>query len=106
MIKSILVATDGSDHANKAVELGADIAGKYGARIVVLHALMRHISATDVKDLCRELNAPTALIKMLEDIEKAMLDATMASGTDGTPVILPVPYNTLREVGVAPSPCR
>jgi len=41
MIKTILVPTDGSDHANKATTLAADIAEKYGARLVVLHVMSR-----------------------------------------------------------------
>lgn len=39
MIKTILVPTDGSGHAEKAVVLAADIAEKYGARLVFLHIL-------------------------------------------------------------------
>ena len=41
MIKTILVPTDGSDHAGKAVLLASDIAEKYGARLVILHVLQR-----------------------------------------------------------------
>jgi nucleotide-binding universal stress UspA family protein len=39
MIKTILVPTDGSDHAVKAATLAADIAGKYDAKLVFLHVL-------------------------------------------------------------------
>jgi nucleotide-binding universal stress UspA family protein len=41
MIKTILVPTDGSGHANKATTLAADIAEKYGARLVLLHVMSR-----------------------------------------------------------------
>ncbi len=41
MIKTILVPTDGSDHATKAATLAADIAEKYGARLVLLHIMSR-----------------------------------------------------------------
>ncbi len=41
MIKTILVPTDGSDHATKAATLAADIAEKYGARLVLLHVMAR-----------------------------------------------------------------
>jgi nucleotide-binding universal stress UspA family protein len=41
MIKTILVPTDGSEHAKKAVILAADIADKYGSRMVVLHVLSK-----------------------------------------------------------------
>jgi nucleotide-binding universal stress UspA family protein len=41
MIKTILVPTDGSEHAKKAVILAADIADKYDSRMVVLHVLSK-----------------------------------------------------------------
>jgi len=39
MVETILVPTDGSDHANKAVAFAGDIAPKYGAAIILLHVL-------------------------------------------------------------------
>lgn len=41
MIKTILVPTDGSEHAAKAVRFAGDLAGKYDAEIVLLHVLLR-----------------------------------------------------------------
>jgi len=38
-VKTILVAVDGSDHSNRAVELAADIAVKYDAKLVLVHAI-------------------------------------------------------------------
>jgi len=39
MFERILVATDGSDHANKAVDVAADLAVKYDGRLTILHIL-------------------------------------------------------------------
>lgn len=39
MIKKILVPTDGSDHARKAIEFASDIALKYKAKIYLLHVV-------------------------------------------------------------------
>ncbi len=39
MVETILVPTDGSVHAEKAVAFAADIALKYGAAIILLHVL-------------------------------------------------------------------
>ncbi len=38
-MKTILVAIDGSNHAHRAVELAADIAAKYGAKLLLLHII-------------------------------------------------------------------
>jgi len=37
MIKTILAALDGSDHAFKALDFAADLADKYGARLIALN---------------------------------------------------------------------
>jgi nucleotide-binding universal stress UspA family protein len=45
MVKKVLIATDGSSHANKAIQFGSDIAAKYGAEVVLVHVLLRdHLS--------------------------------------------------------------
>jgi len=41
MIKTILVATDGSDSGTRAVQFAAEAAARYGAGLVVLHVLLR-----------------------------------------------------------------
>jgi len=41
MLKTILVSTDGSDHAGKAVAFASDLAAKYGAELIILHVLLR-----------------------------------------------------------------
>ena len=41
MIETILVPTDGSEHARKAVGFAADLAEKYGARLLLLHVLLQ-----------------------------------------------------------------
>lgn len=51
MLTTILVPTDGSDHANKAVELAADIAAKYGSRVILLHTLLSGEAATDLRHM-------------------------------------------------------
>ena len=42
MIKKVLIATDGSDHARNAVAFGSDIAAKYDADLLIVHVLLRN----------------------------------------------------------------
>lgn len=51
MIKRILVATDASRQANRAVDLAADIATKYGASLDILHVV-------------RQMQLPPELLRM------------------------------------------
>lgn len=39
MLKTVLVPYDGSEHAMRALDFASDLAAKYGARIVVFHAI-------------------------------------------------------------------
>lgn len=56
MLKNILVATDASPAANRAINLAADMAGRYGATLHLLYAV-------------REMQLPPELKKMAE-VEK------------------------------------
>ncbi len=98
MIKTILVATDGSGHAKKAIDLAADIAGKYGARMVILHVLLRHTSESDIEALCKENAMPDALEKKFEEMRKAFLEVVAVSYDVG-PLIIPVTDDVLNDVG-------
>ncbi len=40
-MKAILVATDGSDHARKAIDLACDLAAAHEARLLLMHVLLR-----------------------------------------------------------------
>jgi nucleotide-binding universal stress UspA family protein len=53
MFKTILVPTDGSEHAKKAVLLAADIASKYQARLVLLHVMPKGPLSQDVLRMAR-----------------------------------------------------
>jgi len=49
MFKSILCPIDGSDHANKALALAADLAVKYDASLSLVHILLRNLDASELK---------------------------------------------------------
>jgi len=49
MIRKVLIATDGSAHARKAVVFGSDIASKYGAEVLLIHVLLRGELSDDLR---------------------------------------------------------
>lgn len=50
MVKNVLVPTDGSTHAQKAIDLACDIAMKYDAKVYLLHV----VSKTAIPEWVRE----------------------------------------------------
>ncbi len=96
MYETILVPIDGSDHANKAVDLAADLAGKFKARVILLHVLLRDASALSLLSLVKELNGPKELVVKFEEIREALINSAAAAYG---PMLIPVPVNLLEEVG-------
>ena len=59
MVKKILFATDGSENSRKAMEFAVDMAGRYDARVYLVHVVSSHeipkdvleyVHAEDIKD--------------------------------------------------------
>ncbi len=73
-MKTILVPTDGSLHANKAVDLAGDLAVKYGAKIVLLHVLLRGhmpeglMRAAQIEHVGATRNSPHDLVNIPQEI--------------------------------------
>ena len=53
MFETILVPTDGSDHAGKALQLATDIAEKYKSRLVLLHVVPSSPLPEDMRRMAR-----------------------------------------------------
>ena len=98
MIKTIVVPTDGSAHAKKAIDLAADMAEKYGARMVILHVLLRHTSESDIEALSRENAVPDSLEKKFQELRDTYLQMA-AAAYDAGPISILVPDEILTEVG-------
>lgn len=50
-VKNILVPVDGSKHSDKAVNLAADLAAKYGAKLTLLQVLLHGRLPDDIRKL-------------------------------------------------------
>jgi nucleotide-binding universal stress UspA family protein len=75
MIEHVVVATDGSENANRAVQFASELAARFGADLAVVHVLLRdHLDEGlrrfgEVEHLTREKKPSIAA--MLEDIPPA-----------------------------------
>ena len=60
MIKSVLLATDGSEYASRAQRMAIELAQKFSARLIILHVLPKDLSANQLRQIaeCGEFNTP------------------------------------------------
>jgi len=84
MLKNILVPTDGSQHANKAVNLAIDMASKYHAGLVILSVIEDGALSEDAKRLAKDKEIDISAILAVPDL-------TVIS-PEGAPVILHAEY--------------
>ena len=103
MFRTIIVATDGSDHADKAVAMAADLAAKYNAKMTLLHVLLRrNAEARDFRRLIDVNKLPADLRDEFERFEQIQeKKETMASGTAGAFVSIPFSQEVIVGVGNA-----
>jgi len=84
MIKTIIAPTDGSDHASKAVDLAGDLAGKYGARLVLLYVVTDGLTPADIRALIDVARLPADARGELERVEQAQKAAMSALSDEST----------------------
>jgi nucleotide-binding universal stress UspA family protein len=95
MFKTILVAVDGSKHADKAVKTAAGLAARLKARLVLLHVLMDGATAGDMRTVADMRKLPKAMRDEIDALEMPVAAAAMGAGF----VTLPVPQPVLKAVG-------
>lgn len=97
MVQKVLIATDGSDHARKAVEFGSDIAAKYDAEVVLVHVLLRDELSEDLRHLADvEYHAGEGGKSLSEAI--AMIPQGRVPAVDIKPKTAQTPGKVLRAV--------
>jgi len=93
-LKTIVAATDGSDHASKSIELASDLAARYGARLVLLHALRRESTTAQLRTAV-DLDGLGA--KTREELE--MAERLVAMGSGAGLLAAPISEAALKEIG-------
>jgi nucleotide-binding universal stress UspA family protein len=86
-MKSILVATDGSDHAYKALHLAADLAAKYRARLTILHTYLASADSATLRRLADKKALGKELAYTLENYE---IDTFKAGSGVGDSMVYPI----------------
>ncbi len=99
MLKTILVATDGSDHARKALLLASDLAAKYDARLVLTHVLLSNARSETLRALANRRGLPKRLRDLLETYEVDFYKEYAAAGAESGFIPIPPPRELVEAIG-------
>jgi nucleotide-binding universal stress UspA family protein len=98
MIKTVVVATDGSAHANRAVALAGEVAAKFRARLVATHTLL-HGASSETLDKLANRKALTKAQRNLLDTYEGDMAVTMAQAGVAPIATIPPPAELLQVIG-------
>jgi len=99
MIKTILVATDGSDHARKALSLASDLGAKYGARLVLVHVLLSNAQSETLRGVSTQRGLSKKLRDLLENYEADFQMEMAAAGATVGFITAPPPRELTEAIG-------
>ncbi|MDA1100048.1 MAG: universal stress protein [Proteobacteria bacterium] len=99
MLKTILVATDGSGHAKKALSLASDLAAKYGARLVLTHVLLSNARSETLRTLASRRGLSKRLRDLLDNYEADFQMEVAAAGAAVGFVSVPPPRELVEVIG-------
>lgn len=97
-MKNIIVATDGSDHADKAVALASDLAARYRARLTILHNYLTAADSATLRKLANRRALGSGLSKLLDTYE---IDAQtmMMADSEAMPYPILAPRELVEAIG-------
>ncbi len=93
MFQSIVVATDGSDHAKRAAVVGAELASACGARLTIVHVAPTHASLEDIE---KSNDLPQQVKDEIRQIHDAMGGLELS-----TYAPMPAPKSAIEHLGNA-----
>ncbi len=82
MFKSVILATDGSDHAKRAAVIAADIAATFKARLTLLTVIPRSMSLEDIESAPQSRRLPRSAKALVSRINKALKESRRAVDID------------------------
>ena len=98
-MNTILVPTDGSEPAMKALDLALDLALQHGANVQLMHVLLRDKEADELLGLPDVKNAGEDVMGELDRLAKSPAEPVSAEDIMANVVKRPAPEDVLRLLG-------
>jgi nucleotide-binding universal stress UspA family protein len=98
MIRTIVAATDGSDHAGKAVAIAGELAGKCGAELVLLHGLLRDANSATLHQVANRRALNKEQRDLLDNYELDAQTMMISAGDVDGYVRVPPPRELLEPI--------
>ena len=101
MIRTILVATDGSDHAKKALTLACDLGAKYKAKLILLHVPLFNVRSETLQTVATRSGLSKNLRSLLDNYETdfQLGVAATAMGAGAGTGFAPPPRDLVEAIG-------
>jgi nucleotide-binding universal stress UspA family protein len=93
MFKSILIATDGSQHAKKAAEAAASMAAVYDAALTIISVSQGSLTIDEIERSPRAMHLSKAALDDIKNLRAAFLSVALEGGS--TFITVPAPYSAL-----------
>lgn len=96
MFKNILLASDGSKHAQRAAEAAAELAAAYGARLTIVSVASLSLTVDDIERMPRARRFPKAVKEEIGNLRDVLKHAAMIG--DAFHPSIPAPTSALLAV--------
>lgn len=96
MLKTILVALDGSEASEHVLGYATDMAIKYDARLVLLHSILRNASAGNLQEIAERNDF---FDKIKPDLDNITIEPVLIDITGFEGAALYVPIETAKKAG-------
>jgi nucleotide-binding universal stress UspA family protein len=99
MIRTMLVAVDGSKHSKKALNLACDMASKYKSRLVLVHVHLSNASSSTLRNLAVKSALNKKQRYLLDNYEVDMQMEMARVGANTGFVTIPAPRELVHVIG-------
>jgi nucleotide-binding universal stress UspA family protein len=98
MFEKILVATDGSAHAGRAVHVAADLASRYESKLEVVHATRAWTSMLDIRERVAKGQFPDEVLAEIKNLQHLLKQSQRSPIAGQWDAYIPAPESAIQVI--------